>query len=340
MGYKIALMPGDGIGPEIANAAISILEVAGFHPEYVRIDGGLEYYRRTSRPIQEGALDLVKSCDAMLKGPVITLPGPGTYESVNVHLRKGLDLYVNFRPFKSILRGKDRGFDFMIFRENTEEAYSGIEWGSESVAIALRVITRRASTRFFDHVFNYVRNNGRKRATVIHKATILKKTDGLFRGIFFETSSRFPEIRADEMLVDAAAYQLVRDPTSFDVIVTPNSYGDILSDLAAGLVGSLGLCGSANIGDRHAIFEPVHGAALDVANRGIANPTGMILSAVYMLRWLGERKGERNLFDMAKAVEESVSATISKSILTQDLGGNASLSSFIQAISEELRKVY
>ncbi len=336
MEYKIALMYGDGVGPELVTATTSLLRSVGFDPEYVTIEGGLEFQRRTGSPLSGNAFELIKESDAMLKGPVATPSGPDSFQSINVQIRKSFDLYVNFRPFRSLVTSKHPLVDILMFRENTEEAYSGIEWGSDSASVGLRIITRKASERIAEYAFNHARKNHRKTITVVHKATILKETDGLFRNAFFSIASNYPDLEASEILVDAAAYQLVRDPERFDTIVTPNSYGDILSDLIAGIVGSLGLCGSANIGDHYAVFEPAHGTAWDLANKDVANPTGMILSAVYMLQWLGESKSDSFLLRIASEVEKSTICILNRPLLTKELGGTASLSEFMREIEREL----
>ncbi|MEM0076951.1 MAG: isocitrate/isopropylmalate family dehydrogenase, partial [Thermoproteota archaeon] len=282
MGYKIALVRGDGVGPEVVSSAVQVLREVGFDAEYIEIKAGLSLFKETGKPIEDEELNKIKECDAALKGPIATLPGPGTYQSVNVLLRKYFNLYVNFRPFENLVNDKYPYFNFIIFRENTEELYTGAEWTLDDTSIALRIITKSATQRIVNYSFNYALKNGRRRITVVHKANILKETDGLFRETFFKESKKYT-LQADEVIVDSAAYQLVKNPEQFDILVTPNLYGDILSDLAAGLVGSLGLCGSANIGDSYAIFEPVHGVAWDIAGKGIANPIGAILSSSYLL---------------------------------------------------------
>lgn len=338
MGYKIGLLRGDGVGPEVVSSAVQVLKEVGFDAEYVEIRAGLSLFKEKGKPIEDEELNKIKECDAVLKGPVATLPGPGTYQSVNVLLRKYFNLYINFRPFENLVNEKYPYFNFIIFRENTEELYTGAEWNFNGTSVALRVITKKATQRIANYSFNYALRNNRKRVTVVHKANILKETDGLFRETFFEESKKYP-LQADEVIVDSAAYQLVKNPEQFDVLVTPNLYGDILSDLAAGLVGSLGLCGSANIGDDYAIFEPVHGVALDIAGKGVANPIGAILSSSYLLDWLSEKHNDKNLARYSKIVNSAVKAVLKLKKFTRELGGSLTTEELTKLIIEEANKV-
>jgi len=339
MGFKIGIIRGDGVGPEIVSSALKVLEEIEFNAEYIEVEAGLELYKKSGRAIEDGGLEKLSECDATLKGPIATLPGPGTYQSINVLLRKHFNLYVNFRPFVNIINNKFPYFDFVILRENTEELYSGIEWSTKDFSIALRIISRAATEKIVRYAFNYAVKNNRKRVTVVHKANILKETDGLFRAIFFEESKKYSSLKVDEVIVDAAAYQLVKNPESFDVLVTPNLYGDILSDLAAGLVGSLGLCGSANIGENYAVFEPVHGAAFDIAKKGIANPVGMILSTSYMLKWLGERKDEEKTRKLGEILEVATGKVLKAGNLTVELGGSLKTSELVGLIIKEAKNL-
>jgi len=338
MGYKIALLRGDGVGPEVVSSAVQVLKEVGFDADYVEIRAGLSLFKEKGKPIEDEELNKIKECDAVLKGPVATLPGPGTYQSVNVLLRKYFNLYINFRPFENLVNEKYPYFNFIIFRENTEELYTGAEWNFNGTSVALRVITKKATQRIANYSFNYALRNNRKRVTVVHKANILKETDGLFRETFFEESKKYP-LQADEVIVDSAAYQLVKNPEQFDVLVTPNLYGDILSDLAAGLVGSLGLCGSANIGDDYAIFEPVHGVALDIAGKGVANPIGAILSSSYLLDWLSEKHNDKNLARYSRIVNSAVKAVLKLKKFTRELGGSLTTEELTKLIIEEANKV-
>ncbi|MCD6113666.1 MAG: isocitrate/isopropylmalate dehydrogenase family protein, partial [Thermoprotei archaeon] len=293
--YKVAVIEGDGVGPEIVREAIRLLNEVGFNAEYIKINAGLKYYEETGKTIEDGALDIIRKTHALIKGPIATPLGPGTYRSVNVWLRKQLGLYANVRPFRSYRGISLKELDIVVIRENTEGAYSGVEEKIPEGAVTYRIITREATEKIVRFAFEYARKYGRKKVTVVHKANILKESDGLFRNIFFEIAREYPNIESDEVIVDAAAYKLVKRPHLFDVMVTPNLYGDILSDLVAGVVGGLGLCGSAQIGDNYAAFEPVHGTAVTVAGKGIANPIGEIKAASLMLKWLSERHGDGKL---------------------------------------------
>lgn len=338
--YKIAVIPGDGVGPEVVSETIRLLSEIGFNAEYIYINGGLKYYERTGKTIEDGALDVIREADATLKGPIATPIGSGTFTSVNVFLRRNLDLYANVRPFKSWRGISIRDdIDLVIIRENIEGLYSGIELNVGDLALALKITTRNETVRICRFAFNYARRNGRRKVTVVHKANILKEADGLFRQVFYEVSRDYPELECDEVIVDTAAYKLVKRPYEFEILVTPNLYGDILSDLVAGLVGGLGLCGSAQIGDRYAVFEPIHGAAWKYAGKGIANPIGEIVAATLMLKWLAEKRRDENIRTLADNIECAVRRVIEeKHVLTPDLGGNASTRRVIDEVIAELKK--
>ena len=335
--YRIAVIPGDGVGPEIVSETLRLLNEVGFNAEYIHINAGLKYYGETGKPIEDNAIDTIKNCHATLKGPIATPPTP-KFNSVNVWLRKSLNLYVNVRPFKS-WRGisvKDN-VDIVLLRENLEGLYSGIEFKCDSVAVTLRVISKAEVKKVCRFAFEYAMKNGRGKVTVVHKANILRETDGLFRQVFYEIARNYPTIKHNEVIVDAAAYKLILAPEEFDVLVTPNLYGDILSDLIAGLIGSIGLCGSALIGDELAVFEPIHGVAWDIAGRGIANPIGEIHAAILMLKWLSERYSDEKLYRLAKSIEEATRGVVEdKGVKTLDLGGNASTKDVVDAIIREL----
>ena len=336
--YRIGVMPGDGVGPEVVGVAVRVLRELLPEAELVEIGAGYEFMKRTGKPLEDGALDVIRSVDAVIKGPLATPPGPGTIKSINVYLRRELGLYANVRPFRSF-RGISLGeFDFVIVRENTEGLYSGVEGRAGDAAFAVRVVTRRGCERVVEFALSYAARRGYARVTAVHKANILKETDGLFREVFFDAARRYPGIRADEMYVDAAAYSLVRDPGSFGVIVTPNLYGDILSDEAAALVGSLGLCGSAQIGDDAAIFEPVHGTAPDIAGKRIANPAGELTALALMLEYMGERRGDRRLVAISRALSEAIRRVIEgRKALTPDLGGTSTTDSFGETVLSEVK---
>ncbi|MEM4576613.1 MAG: isocitrate/isopropylmalate dehydrogenase family protein [Candidatus Nezhaarchaeales archaeon] len=316
MNFKIAVIRGDGIGPEVIDSTLKVLEALDFDAEYVEIKAGYEYWRKTGKPIEDGALNTIKSCNCILKGPLMTPPGPESYKSVTVALRRELDLYANVRPFKTFGRSPKK-VDMVIVRENTEDLYSGLEFKVSSTAITLRIVSEKASKRIAKFAFELAKREGRRRVTVVHKANVMKESCGLFRSAFFEIAKLYPEIQADELVVDAAGYRIVVAPETLDVLVTTNMFGDILSDVAAGVVGGLGLAPSANIGDKYAMFEPVHGVALDIAGKGIANPVASILSSALMLRHLKETK-------KAIAIEMAVDKLISDGkVLTPDMGGCA-----------------
>lgn len=316
MKFKIAVIRGDGIGPEVIDSTLKVLEAIDFNAEYVEIKAGYEYWKKTGKPIEDEALNTIKSCNCILKGPLMTPPGPESYRSVTVALRRELDLYANVRPFKTFGRSSKK-VDMIIVRENTEDLYSGLEFKVSSTAITLRIISEKASKRIAKFAFELAKREGRKKVTVVHKANVMKESCGLFRSAFFEIAKLYPEIQVDELVVDAAGYRIVVAPETLDVLVTSNMFGDILSDVAAGVVGGLGLAPSANIGDNYAMFEPVHGVALDIAGMGIANPIASILSSAMMLRHLNETK-------KAIAIETAVEKLISDGkVLTPDMGGRA-----------------
>jgi isopropylmalate/isohomocitrate dehydrogenase-like protein len=333
LSFKIALIRGDGIGPEVIEAALEVLEALDFDAEYVEVNAGYEHWKRTGKAIEDGALDVIRSCRCILKGPLMTPPGTDSYKSVTVMLRQILDLYANVRPFKSF--GKTpKKIDIVIVRENTEDLYSGIEYRLGSTAITLRVVSEKASKRIARFAFELAKREGRKKVAVVHKASVMKESCGLFRSAFFEVAKLYPEIQAEEMVVDSAAYRIVVAPETLDVLVTPNMFGDILSDVVAGVVGSLGLAPSANIGDNYAMFEPVHGTAPDIAGKGVANPIASILSAAMMLSYLGDAK-------RARAIEMAVDELIAEGkVLTPDMGGTARTMEVAQKIASLARDVY
>jgi len=335
--FKIGVIYGDGIGPEIVSAALQVLEATGLDLEFVELGAGYEYFKKTGKPFEDDIIDKVRRLDAVLKGPLYTPPGPSGYRSINVLLRQALDLYINLRPFRSFRGISEKNFNVALVRENTEDVYVGIEWRFRGSAFTLRIITEFGSKRVVEYAFRYALERGFNRVTVVHKANILKETDGLFREVFFEVAKKYPNVVADEVLVDTAAYKLIKNPGEFGVIVTTNLYGDILSDLLAGLVGSLGLCASAQIGDGAAVFEPVHGVAFDIAGKGVANPSGEILAAAYMLQYLGSTRSDRRTLEIGKIIEESVAEVVKERLaLTPDLGGRSSTSGFASAVIKTL----
>jgi 3-isopropylmalate dehydrogenase/methanogen homoisocitrate dehydrogenase len=315
--HDVAIISGDGVGNEVMEATISVLEILDVELNYKNAHAGQECFKKTGTTIPEETIKLAKKSDATLFGAVTTVP---SQKSAIITLRKELDLYANLRPVKSYhgVKGLFNDLNLVIVRENTEGLYSGIEEETDDGATALRVITRTASERICKFAFNHAKENGRSKVTAVHKANVLKKTDGVFKEAFYKIAQDFGEIKAEDQYVDAVAMFLVTKPQMFDIIVTTNLFGDILSDEGAGLIGGLGLTPSANIGKNNGLFEPVHGSGPDIAGKGIANPSAMILSSVMMLDYLKEHDAARN-------VENALKMVLGEGkILTPDIGGNAS----------------
>ena len=332
--HRVVLIPGDGIGPEVAEATVRVLEATGISVEWERVELNATTIAEYGGLLPKTVLDALGRIRVALKGPVGT-PIGGGFQSVNLALRKKLKLFANFRPVRSMpglrTRFSDVGIDLVIFRENTESLYSGLEHRvAPGVVESLKVTTRKASLRIAKSAFAFARREGRRRVTAIHKANILKLGDGLFLRCCRRVARDYPEIPYDELIVDNAAMQLVTRPENLDVLLTPNLYGDILSDLAAGLVGGLGIVPGANLGENHAVFEAVHGSAPDIAGRGIANPTGLMQSAVLLLKHLGERTAAARL---QAAIYRSYAEG---RYLTPDVGGSASTSEFADAVVRNL----
>jgi isocitrate dehydrogenase (NAD+) len=332
--YKITLIPGDGIGPEVARATVRAVDATGVKVDWERVDAGVDAERATGSYLPEDVYESLARTHVGLKGPVGTPVGKG-HSSVNVALRKRLDLFVNFRPVRMLPGLKTRfaglPIDLVIFRENTEDLYSGIEHEVVTdVVESLKVITRTASMRIANAAFEYAAKEDRKKVVAIHKANIMKMSDGLFLRCCREVAEGFPGIAYSELIVDNACMQLVMRPETFDVLVLPNLYGDIVSDLCAGLVGGLGIVPGANLGNRCAVFEAVHGSAPDIAGKGVANPTALMQSARLMLAHLGERHAAVRL---QKAIEAVYSAG---KHLTHDTGGTAGTDEFTDAVIAKL----
>ncbi|EKB20714.1 isocitrate dehydrogenase [Aeromonas veronii] len=331
---KITVIPGDGIGPSIIESAIQILTHAGCDFEYEYADAGLVALEKHGELLPQATLDLIEKNKVSLKGP-LTTPVGGGFTSINVSLRKKFNLYANVRPVISFKGTRSRydNIDIITVRENTEGMYSGAgqkRSDDNKSAEAMSIITREGAERIVKFAFELARQEGRKKVTIIHKANILKSTSGLFLEVARDIASHYPDIQSEEMIVDAACMNLVMYPERFDVMVTTNLFGDILSDLCAGLVGGLGMAPGANIGDGAAIFEAVHGSAPDIAGKNIANPTSVILASIQMLEYLGMQ-------DKAERIREAVRATIeSGDRVTRDLGGTASTSEFTQAIIDRM----
>jgi len=328
MTYKGTLIPGDGIGPEVVGAAIRILEATGLKFEWERFSVGADAFEKSGAYIPKELVESIERTRLALKGPVGTPVGHG-FSSVNVELRKKFELFANFRPVKSLpgLETKYPNVDLIIFRENTEGLYSGIEHEVvPGVVESLKIITEKASTRISKHAFAYARKMGRKKIHVIHKANIMKMSDGLFLRCSRAVAKDYPEITYAEHIVDNACMQLVMNPYQYDVLLMENLYGDILSDLCAAFVGGLGLVPGANIGTDCALFEAVHGSAPDIAGKNLANPTAVVRSSLLMLDYLGETKAAARI----QAALEKVYGE--KKTLTRDVGGTAGTSEFTDAV--------
>lgn len=332
--YNITLIPGDGIGPEITEAAKIAIEATGVKINWDVVNAGSDFIETEGTPLPQKVIDSIKKNKIALKGPITTPIGTG-FRSVNVTLRKELNLYANLRPAKTIKGVKSRydNVDLVIVRENTEDLYAGIERQiDENTAETIKIITRGASEKIAKYSFDYAVKEGRKKVTAVTKANICKLTDGLFLESVRTIAKNYPNIQYDEILVDNLCMQLVINPEIFDVLVMPNLYGDIVSDLAAGLIGGLGVASGANIGEGLAIFEPVHGSSPNLKGLNKANPTALILSASLMLSYINEDKA-------AKALSNAVMNVIEKGEKTTfDIGGTASTLEMAEAIAEEVKK--
>jgi isocitrate dehydrogenase (NAD+) len=305
--HKVTLIPGDGIGPSISEVAVEVIKAAGVKVDWDRVEAGLPAIDKYKDPLPEHVLESIRKNLVALKGPLTTPVGSG-FRSVNVALRKEFDLYVNLRPARSYIGVNTRyeNIDLVIVRENTEEFYAGIEHyidPARSAAETIGVVTRSGSERIIKYAYEYARKHHRKKVTTVHKANILKYTGGLFLEVARQIGATYPDVKTEDKIIDNMAMQMVLNPHQFDVIVTTNLFGDILSDLASGLVGGLGLAPGANIGYNAAIFEAVHGSAPDIAGKNIANPSAIILAGVMMLRHLNEDAAADRI---EKAVEEVI----------------------------------
>ena len=328
MKHTITLIPGDGIGPEVTAAVVRIIESAGVEVAWETHYAGAQALEKFGETLPADLLESIQRNKVALKGPITTPVGKG-FTSVNVGLRKALDLYANLRPVRALPNVPSRypELDLVVVRENTEDLYSGIEHVVvPGVVESIKIITEKASTRIAKYAFEYARREGRKKVTAVHKANIMKLSDGLFLDCFRNVSKDYPEIEADDKIVDNACMQLVMRPEQFDIMLLENLYGDIVSDLCAGLIGGLGLVPGANIGEQGAVFEAVHGSAPDIAGQGIANPTALLQSGLLMLRHIGEREAaERIERAMLKVFEEGKTRT-------RDIGGQSSTMEFAEAI--------
>ncbi len=334
MTHQITLIPGDGIGPEVADATVRAVDATGVSIDWDRVDAGITALTKHGALIPDDVFASLEVTRVGLKGPTAT-PIGGGHQSINVALRKKLGLYVNFRPVRMLpglkTRYSDLSLDLAIFRENTEDLYAGLEHEVvPGVVESLKIITEKASTKIACAAFEYARREGRRKVTAIHKANIMKLSDGLFLKCCRDVSSKFPDVQYNELIVDNACMQLVMRPETFDLLVMPNLYGDILSDLTAGLVGGLGIVPGANLGDHQAIFEAVHGTAPDIAGKGLANPTALMQSAVLMLAHLGERDASSRLHNAIYQVYKDGAS------LTGDVGGKSSTTQFTDAVIARL----
>jgi isocitrate dehydrogenase (NAD+) len=332
--HKVTLIPGDGIGPEVSSAARRAVDATGVRIDWELVELNADIILKTGESLPQHIVDSLDRTKVGLKGPVTT-PIAGGYTSVNVALRKRLDLFANVRPVRSLpgvaTRFQDVKIDMVIFRENTEDLYSGLEHEVvKDVVTSLKVITRTASIKIAEYAFYYAAVNRRRKVTAIHKANIMKLADGLFLRCCREVAVKYPQVEYQELIVDNASMQLVMRPETFDVLLLPNLYGDIVSDLAAGLVGGLGIVPGANMGEKHAVFEAVHGSAPDIAGKGVANPTAMMLSAVMMLTHLKEQAAAERLQNAIERVYAGREKT------TPDLGGSASTTEFTDAVIASL----
>ncbi|HYT67173.1 MAG TPA: isocitrate/isopropylmalate family dehydrogenase [Vicinamibacterales bacterium] len=334
MAHAITLIPGDGIGPEVTESVLRIFTAAGLQIDWDRHDAGVIAFKRHGQTLPVPLLDSVKRNKVALKGPVTTPIGEG-FTSVNVGLRKALDLYANLRPVKHLpgVPSRFENVDLVIVRENTEDLYAGLEHEIvPGIVESIKIITEKASTRIARFAFDHAKALGRKRVTAIHKANIMKLSDGLFLDSCRRVSREFIDVSYDERIVDAACMHLVMHPEKLDVLLLPNLYGDIVSDLCAGLVGGLGVVPGANIGTDAAVFEAVHGSAPDIADRDLANPTALLLSGLLMLDYIGER-------ERASRIRDALARVLSAGkVRTRDLGGSAHTSEFTDAVCREVEK--
>ncbi len=332
--YNISLITGDGIGPELSESAVAILERINdslgvkFHIE--KLHAGDAALAKFGKALPDETLDSIKKSDACMKAPV----GESAADVIVV-LRRMLNLYANIRPAKSYphMPALKDNIDLVIVRENTEDLYTGQEFEMDGVAVAFRIISEAASKKIAKYAFETARQrNQKKKVTCVHKSNVMRKTDGLFSKMCSNVAKEYPDIQLDQMYVDACAMNLIRKPESFDVIVTTNLFGDILSDESAEVVGGLGMAPAANIGDNFALFEPVHGAAFDIAGKGIANPSSFILSAKMMLEWLGTKHNDKKCLEVAQKLERAVFDVVKSGAKTRDIGGDKTTKEFTKEI--------
>jgi len=331
--HKITLLPGDGIGPEITKAVQKIIAATGLEIEWEEVNAGVSVMEKYGTPLPDETIEAIRKNKVALKAPITTPVGKG-FRSVNVGLRKALKLYANVRPTQTWegIEGRYNNINLVTMRENTEGLYSGVEHyiGDKIAAETIKIITREATENIARYAFEYAVKNNRKKVTIVHKANIQKYTDGLFLEVSKEVAKDYPQIECDDKIVDNMCMQLVQYPDIYDVLLCPNFYGDIVSDLCSGLVGGLGMAPGANIGKDCAVFEAVHGSAPDIAGKDLANPSALLLSAVLMLRHIGE-------IEKADNIENALKKTLrEQKVLTKDLGGNATLTKFTDEIIKNI----
>jgi len=338
-GHEVVLIPGDGIGPEVTRAVSSILEASGADISWVEAQAGLAAIERGQDVLPDETLDAIRSHGVALKGPCTT-PVGGGFPSVNVQLRKALSLYSAVRPVRNMdgVTTRFSDVDIVVIRENTEGLYSGLENEvTRGVVTSLKVVTEESCTRIARAAFRYAVERGRKKVTVFHKANIMKLTDGLFLRRAREIcESEYPQVECDECIIDAGCMRLVQEPSRFDVLLLQNLYGDVVSDLCAGLVGGLGVVPGANIGDEYAVFEAVHGSAPDIAGKGVANPLALLMSAVMMLDYLALQKEDESAKSAADNIQRAYRKAIADGQTTRDLGGDLDTEQFVDALIERL----
>ncbi|MEK9682519.1 MAG: isocitrate/isopropylmalate dehydrogenase family protein [Nitrosopumilus sp.] len=336
--YKISLITGDGIGPELSESAISVLTTINdkldLKFEITKLSAGDKALEQTGKALPDETVDAIKQSDACMKAPV----GESAADVIVV-LRRMLDLYANIRPAKSYphMPALRDDIDMVIVRENTEDLYTGKEFSLGDSAIALRIISENASKRIAKYAFETAKQrNSKKKVTCVHKSNVMRVTDGLFAKACTEVSKDYPEIKFEEMYVDACAMNLIRQPQEFDVVVTTNLFGDILSDESSQVVGGLGMAPAANIGDNFALFEPVHGAAFDIAGKNIANPSSFLLSIRMMLDWLGTKHNDSKCFEVGQKLESTIFDLVKTGVKTKDIGGDKTTSEFTKQITDNL----
>ncbi len=336
---KVVLIPGDGIGPEITESVMAVIESASVPIEWVEKQAGESALRYDIDVLPQETLEAIREHKIALKGPCSTPIGSG-FQSVNVRLRKTLDLYAAVRPVRNLpgVESRYQGVDIVIIRENTEGLYSGVEnIISPGVVMSMKVVTERACKRIAKWAFEYAVKRGRKKITVFHKANIMKMTDGLFIQKAREVSKDYPSIEYNEFIIDAGCMKLVQDPTQFDVLLLENLYGDVVSDLCAGLVGGLGVVPGANIGDICAVFEAVHGSAPDIAGKNIANPLAFIMSAVMMLNHIADTEGREEFRVAGEKIKKAYNSALREGLKTRDIGGNLGTREFTQVLVERIK---